>query len=63
MPTKIMACKCHHAYQDRLYGAGLRVFNLAPGNDGRQNNWRCSVCKTLVTEKRIETTKPEKGKA
>lgn len=44
--TKILICACHHAAQDRLYGSGKRVHNLATKKSGKGVNvWRCTVCK------------------
>lgn len=37
--SKIIKCDCKHAYQDKLYGAGMRVHT--PKKSG---GWRCTVC-------------------
>lgn len=39
-PTKIMRCQCSHAYQDKKYGLGMRVFNKGA------TKYKCTVCKT-----------------
>jgi len=39
--TRVMACRCAHAFQDERYGNGQRVFN------GMKDAWTCSVCSTI----------------
>lgn len=40
--TKVMRCKCEHAYQDKKHGKGMRVHNK---KGGQSNNWVCTVCR------------------
>lgn len=43
MPVKIARCLCESAYQDRKYGAQMRVYNQT-GATGKASGWRCTVC-------------------
>ena len=36
----IINCDCSHDFQDKLYGAGLRVMNPT----SKEGIYRCSVC-------------------
>ncbi len=45
--SKIMPCKCEHAFQDKTYGKGLRVHNFARNVNNKQGGWRCTVCGTV----------------
>lgn len=38
MAVKILQCSCKHAYQDSVYGKGMRVANDAV------KAWVCTVC-------------------
>lgn len=40
--TKILPCRCEHAFQDERYGPGKRVHNPVEGE-----KWRCTVCKSM----------------
>ena len=40
MATEIRKCNCNHAFQDKTYGKGMRVFNL----DFKKINGSCTVC-------------------
>jgi hypothetical protein len=40
--TKILACVCKNAYQDKVYGKGMRVHNGA--NPKGASYWRCTCC-------------------
>ena len=43
--TRIIPCRCKHAGQDALHGAGRRVHNpMKPGS----GKYRCSVCQNIV---------------
>lgn len=42
--TKITQCTCKHDFQDKHYGKGLRVHNLATG---KVKGWRCTVCSNI----------------
>lgn len=42
--TVIKECKCEHAYQDKLYGKGRRVFNLTNKGNANKEVHRCSIC-------------------
>ena len=42
MPTKIIKCKCQHAFQDKTYGFSNRVHNET------KKGWRCTVCSNEV---------------
>ena len=48
MPTQILACKCTNEYQDRVYGAGMRLHNHSPKTSA--GGWRCTVCKREQTK-------------
>ena len=39
----ILPCSCRHAYQDEIYGRGMRWHNPAKGKDGGKI-YRCTVC-------------------
>lgn len=39
MNTKVIKCTCKHDFQDRRYGAGMRVMNELP-----KKGWSCTVC-------------------
>lgn len=41
--TVIRRCTCSHEYQDKTYGAGMRVHNIAKKGDGA----RCTICATM----------------
>lgn len=36
--TFIAKCKCEHAYQDKVHGKGMRVYNLGSKES------KCTVC-------------------
>jgi hypothetical protein len=38
--TSVRGCTCVHEYQDKKYGPGMRVHNLA----AKDNGWVCTVC-------------------
>jgi hypothetical protein len=40
MQTSIRPCTCANAYQDGVYGPGLRVHNAKTKTPG----WRCTSC-------------------
>lgn len=43
--TVVLPCHCTHAYQDRVHGIGMRVFNLRPAPKPElPNPARCTVC-------------------
>lgn len=42
--TKILPCKCQHAYQDKKYGRGMRVHNLAKSKNLTKLAWTCTIC-------------------
>lgn len=46
--TKVIACKCSQAFQDKEYGKSQRLHNLAPGNKGTRCAYRCTGCRNLV---------------
>jgi hypothetical protein len=39
----ILKCTCQNAYQDEVYGPGMRVCNPL-GKEGRKDYARCTVC-------------------
>lgn len=41
-----IACKCTHDFQDKKYGAGVRIANTTAKQDGVNATVRCTVCKT-----------------
>jgi hypothetical protein len=43
MTTKIIPCACKHEFQDKEYGAGMRVANKLAQKAG-VNEYRCTVC-------------------
>lgn len=64
MSTKVLRCVCTHDYQDRLYGAGMRLFNrMVPTTNSYP--FRCTACgreQSFIKEKEKKEDKPEKGK-
>jgi hypothetical protein len=40
-------CKCVHEYQDKMFGAGLRIANTTVKQDKDYVEVRCTVCKTV----------------
>lgn len=55
-PTKILACKCNHEYQDRKYGNGMRIHNFAPKAQ-QGGGYRCTVCGNVKSSGIQEATK------
>jgi len=47
-------CDCDHASQDKLYGKGIRVFNLC--NKGA----RCTCCAKVVEAKKVAVVEIKK---
>ncbi|MEW6095059.1 MAG: hypothetical protein AB1567_00840 [bacterium] len=47
----IQNCNCNHSFQDKRYGKGMRVFNIA-GKDKKK--LRCTVCKREIEYKEKE---------
>lgn len=48
MPIKVVACDCRHEYQDRVYGPGQRVHNVAPkAGPNKSRALRCTVCRKV----------------
>ena len=45
--TSVRRCTCKHAYQDKHYGRGKRLFNKT-GVAGKGSGWRCTVCGNTV---------------
>jgi len=48
--TKVLKCTCQHEFQDRKYGAGMRVHNYARSANGKTGGWRCTVCKATKSK-------------
>ena len=46
--TTVKRCTCAHAFQDRKYGKGRRVFNRTGGSGKGTVGWRCTVCKRQI---------------
>jgi len=46
--TKIMKCRCEHAFQDKTYGKENRVHNIMQRDSKIQ--YRCTVCKDVREE-------------
>lgn len=42
--TSIKPCTCVHAFQDKMYGHGMRVKNLMGNKENTSPKWRCTVC-------------------
>lgn len=43
--TIILPCTCQHEEQDKMYGKGRRVHNIAKGKDGKSTPLAfCTVC-------------------
>ena len=42
--TKTIRCTCHHEYQDKIKGKGMRVHNYAEKVNQGDGGWRCTVC-------------------
>ena len=58
----VIACKCEHAYQDRRYGPGNRVHNLALAANNKAGGYRCTVCSSAKPITSGKTTPlPKKG--
>ena len=53
MPSKIRKCTCHHPFQDKTYGRGLRVHNESNNGD------KCTVCGTAKHGKAPKIKKGE----
>ena len=50
--------KCKNAYQDALYGPGMRVANpMKKDSAGHIASYRCTVCQTAITPTRVERQK------
>lgn len=48
--TARVPCKCTHEFQDKTYGAGVRVMNATEKRpDENKIGVRCTVCKTIHT--------------
>lgn len=56
MSALVMPCTCQHNYQDKHYGAGMRVHNMLGENAG----WRCTVCANKKGAVKKEVKKEEK---
>lgn len=62
MAAKVLHCNnnCSHAFQDKEYGHGYRVFNKTAKKDPQY--WRCTVCAGTQSYGESETTgKKEKA--
>lgn len=46
----VKKCSCVHDYQDRLYGAGMRLHNPSGKKDGVD---KCSVCGTRQSDRKF----------
>lgn len=46
MPTKIIKCKCKHAFQDKTYGKDYRVHSV--GGTPTQPTYKCTVCANVI---------------
>lgn len=43
--TKVITCKCNHAFQDKEYGKKNRLHNKCKSNDKLTREvYRCTVC-------------------
>lgn len=45
----ILRCSCEHKIQDQYHGIYKRVHNPLKKDRGRQQEWRCTVCKKTKT--------------
>ncbi len=45
--TARVPCKCSNEFQDKAYGAGVRVANATAKQDKDYAEVRCTVCKQL----------------
>ena len=44
-PVALRFCSCNNAFQNKMYGEGLRVHNQTKQNGkGASKGWRCTVC-------------------
>ena len=58
----IMECTCNHDSQDKMYGKGRRVHNVAPGSDQKKTNrFRCTVCSSI--KENSSYSEEKKGKS
>ena len=46
--TKIIEFTWKNEVQDKTYGTGNRVFNMAKGKSLGSNKWRCTICNREV---------------
>ncbi len=63
LTTRILPCTCIHPFQDKMYGAGLRVHNLAEKKSQGNPGWGCTVCskikpfgETTIVQKKEKTS-------
>lgn len=54
--TKLIPCGCKHDFQDKEYGAGMRVHNKGKGTVST-DKWICTVCGKSLS---ISSPKAEK---
>lgn len=47
--TVIKSCICEHAFQDKQYGKGNRVFNISGKEDSKL---KCTVCNRMYDSKK-----------
>ncbi len=43
--AKVLWCSCKHDFQDKKYGAKMRVHNSCKGDSPGSLAYRCTVCK------------------
>ena len=46
----IKQCDCKHEFQDKIYGKGNRVHNLARNENNKAGGYRCTVCKKVKSK-------------
>jgi hypothetical protein len=54
-------CQCQHAYQDSLYGPGVRIANPSPTSEKQPTvDVRCTVCSAVqsVPKSRLNEKAP-----
>ena len=47
MTPKVFKCICRHEWQDKKYGAGMRLCNEVTNRSKAGGSHRCTVCKRV----------------
>jgi hypothetical protein len=49
MNAELLRCTCKNDFQDKTYGAGVRVHNPLKTVNGKPQEYRCTVCLKVRT--------------